>query len=114
MALHSYLIRSNSNSKSLHYHPKSWKIEGSNDHTNWTLLDNRVNDDSINGSFKQNIFICQQIKYQDSTEAFRYIRYVQNDCWCDLMNEKMRNPFKIYITFLNFSVMFISSVMINK
>lgn len=100
--LHSYLIRTNCNGKSAHYHSKSWKIEGSNDKANWICLDNRINDDNLNDSYKQHLYICEQSKYSDLNEGFRYVRYVQNDSWCDKMDPSQQNPFNIYIIFFEF------------
>lgn len=55
-------IETNGYAKSKYFHPKTWNIECSNNHVNWTLIDNRVNDDKINGSHLQYVYKCQQIK----------------------------------------------------
>lgn len=80
--LYSYFIRSNSfgpNSQ----HPKSWRIEGSNDDRLWTILDRRLNDEHLRGEYKEHHFECQESRHIDEHRRFRYIRYVQVDSWCD-------------------------------
>lgn len=98
VVLYSYLIYSNIGAINQYYHPKTWKIEGSNDDLNWILIDERENN-NLNGPKKEILFRCEKRKYNDSTEGFRFIRYIQNDSWCDQMDEGYHNPFNIYITF---------------
>lgn len=79
--MHSYFIRSNSNSPSGYSHPKTWRIEGSNDGSSWTKLDRRENDSNLNGQYKQCHFVCQFGCYGSESNCFRYIKYVQEDSW---------------------------------
>ena len=58
-------------------HPKSWRIEGSNDKTNWDLIDKKENDSYLNGKYNQHRFICQN----KNNNYYQYIRYVQDDSW---------------------------------
>jgi hypothetical protein len=54
--------------------PKSWKIEGSNDNSTWTLIDERVDDDDIeNANFKTFEFMPN-----NTTDKFRYVRLTLN------------------------------------
>ena len=92
--LFSYFIRSNDypHSKS-YYHPKSWKIEGSNTLENdWVILDQRVNDANLNGTHKEHYFVCQQSKFGCQENRYRYIKFTQEDSWGN-------NKFNIYITY---------------
>lgn len=54
--LHSYFIRTSHGSASKDFHPKTWRIEGSNDGSSWTKLDNRLNNDSLNENHDKSIF----------------------------------------------------------
>lgn len=76
--LSSYFIRSNYCSAS-HWHPKTWRIEGSNDDSSWVPLDRKVNDQNLNGPYKQHHFVCQV--NGNGNGRYRYIRYVQEDSW---------------------------------
>ena len=67
----SYTIRTNGNREYL-YHPKSWKIIGSNDQINWDLIDLQNESFVLNGANKQHRFICQ-----NSNKYYQYIRYVE-------------------------------------
>ena len=78
--LHSYFIRTSENNTNA-YHPKTWRIEGSNDNQSWTKLDRRAYDESLNGKYKECDFICQFGSYGSKSNLFRYIRYVQEDSW---------------------------------
>lgn len=89
----SYFIQSNNSDPSKYHHPKSWKINGSNDRENWTLLDNRSNEDKLNGSLKKFNFICQEGKYGNPDSRFRYIRYIQSDTWFN--DNKLKYAIKI-------------------
>ena len=78
--LHSYFIRTYGRSPN-NTHPKTWRIEGSNDCQSWTKLDRRENNGSLNGEFKECNFICQFGSYGSGSNLFRYIRYVQEESW---------------------------------
>lgn len=92
--LHSYLIRSVAGDPSFSDHPKTWRIEGSNDNTNWKRLDRRVNDPVLNGRLKQHLFTCQERIQENENRKFRYIRYVQEDSWYQI-----REPYYVSITY---------------
>ena len=91
--LSSYFIRSNSYSPSSYYHPKSWRVEGSNDESHWTRLDHRVNDGNLNGRYKQHHFECQENRRGDKNYRYRYIRWIQEDSWYN------NSPYNVYITY---------------
>lgn len=76
--LFSYLIRSTNGDESF-YHPKSWRIEGSNDKISWNCLDHRKDDQNLRGKLKLHCFQCENNKNENN--KFRYIRYVQEDSW---------------------------------
>lgn len=92
----SYTIRSNKNNEYGRYHPKSWKICGSNDKENWDVLDHQLNCCELNGPYKQHRFICDPVKGK-----YRYIRYIQEDSFD---SERTRSNFKyiIYLTCIEF------------
>ena len=72
----SYFIRGAEN-----YYPKTWRIEGSNDQSQWKRLDRKVNDQSLlNNSNHQNHFYCNEAKNENGC-GYRFIRYVQEDSW---------------------------------
>ena len=54
--------------------PKSWKIEGSNDNSNWTLIDERTDDDEIQN---ENYTTFEYIP-ANTTDKFRYIKLTLN------------------------------------
>ena len=54
--------------------PKSWKIEGSNDNANWTLIDERTDDDEIQN---ENYTTFEYIP-ANTTDKFRYIKLTLN------------------------------------
>ena len=54
--------------------PKSWKIEGSNDNSTWTLIDEVVNDDVIQNAN----YTTFEFTPSNSTEKFRYIKLTLN------------------------------------
>lgn len=58
------------------FHPKTWKFIGSNDTTNWELIDIKENNDELNGKSNCAHFICQ-----NNGKFYRYIKYVQLDNW---------------------------------
>lgn len=90
--LHSYLIRSNDSGANF-CHPKSWRIEGSNDKVCWFTLDIRVDDESLRGKYYQNHFLCQKGKFGEKKNRFRNIRFVQTASWKDDC------PFNVFITY---------------
>ena len=90
--LHSYLIRSNEYDPSSYHHPKTWRVEGSNDKLKWTKLDRRVDDTNLNGRYKQHNFACQDVRHGIKSSRFRYIRYVQENSWYN-------QPYYVCITY---------------
>ena len=68
----SYSIRSYMNGDN---HLQSWVIEGSNDKKEWTVLDERKDDRSLNQTGKTNSFTMNNIK--DNNETYRYLRLRQ-------------------------------------
>ena len=74
--LKSYTIRSNISNSNTNFHPKSWRIAGSNDGTTWSVLNRQTNSGELNGVHKQHRFECES-----SGEYYRYIRYIQEDTW---------------------------------
>ena len=91
--LYSYFIRSNGNGVSMGDHPKTWRIEGSNDDVKWTKLDRRENDKNLNGIYKQHHFECQLNNHSNESSRYRYIRYVQEDTWWS------NRPYHVWITY---------------
>lgn len=82
--LYSYFIHS------ANYHPKTWRIDGSNDNLNWTPIDRRTNVQNLyNGNHKSH-FECQEAKHQNENFKFRYIRYSQQDSWTN------GDPYRVY------------------
>lgn len=90
--LHSYFIRTNENCPS-YFHPKTWRIEGSNDNSSWIKLDRQLNNASLNGSYNKHHFVCQDGKFGNKDNWYRYIRYVQEDNWSN------NYPYYVYITY---------------
>lgn len=72
----SYTIRTNGNEQ-FFYHPKSWKIIGSNDHVYWDMIDMEKNRKELNGSNKQSYFLCNK----NNRKFYKYIRFVQFQSW---------------------------------
>ncbi|KAK8838437.1 hypothetical protein M9Y10_033064 [Tritrichomonas musculus] len=87
--LTSYTIRSCANSKDRYNKPKSWRIAGSNDRSNWDVLDHQVDCSLVNGEYMQHKFDCT-----NNHKFYRYIRYKQEDSWSS------RYPFNIRLTCL--------------
>lgn len=83
--LHSYFIHSAG------YHPKSWRIDGSNDQSNWTPIDKRTNNQNLNSGNHQYYFECQEAKHENESFRFRYIRYSQQDSWAN------GDPYRVYL-----------------
>lgn len=73
--LTSYTLRTSSDSSC--YHPKTWRVLGSNDRTNWDVLNKQANNSSLNGRYNQHRFECEP-----NQNYYRYIRYIQDDSWC--------------------------------
>ena len=92
--LYSYTIRAISY-KMEYEHPKSWKIFGSNDQREWTLLDHRENEERVRGESKICNFSCQNAKHGRPECRFRYIKYHQSECW----QAPNINPFTMYFNF---------------
>ena len=90
--LYSYFIRSNRGDQS-YEHPKTWRIEGSNDDKTWTRLDRQLNNACLRGKYAQHHFICEVNIHGHENHRFRYIRYVQEDSWCS------KHRFNVYITY---------------
>lgn len=96
--LQSYLIRTNAYGPNTYFHPKTWSIYGSNDKENWTLLDERINDESLNGALYEKNFICSNSTNRSTNKRYRYIAYHQKECWSNI-NESYYNKYNIYITY---------------
>lgn len=75
----SYTIRSTPYEANKYHHPKSWKIVGSNDRNSWDIIDQKLNNGELNGKSRQVCFQCNI----EHPKKYRYIRYVQEDAWCD-------------------------------
>lgn len=76
----SYLIKScNKSSYGNIYALKSWKVEVSNDGSNWEMIDKRDNVSELNGELKMHVFNVEK-KY----EPFRFIRIItdQDNWYC--------------------------------
>ena len=71
----SYSIRTIYNSINI-YHPKTWKIMGSNDHENWSLIDEQIDSSVLNGPSYSAHFQCGS-----KSQFYRYIRYFQLKNW---------------------------------
>lgn len=71
VVLDSYSLHTPTNCGSKNHFPKSWTIEGSNNEKDWTIIDVRNDDCSLNGEDKSNNFECQ------TNEPYRYIRLYQ-------------------------------------
>lgn len=56
-------------------HLQNWRIDGSNDKVHWTKLDQRRNEQSINGCGRSNTFY---IDTKDKNEYYRYLRLTQD------------------------------------
>ena len=87
----SYTLRTSQCGTNGCYHAKSWRILGSNDRENWEIIDQRVNNPSLNGEYKQCRFECSR-----SDKYYRYIRYIQDDSWSS------QREHNIYLTCVEF------------
>lgn len=71
-----YQIRSNNSNGC---HPKSWLIEGSNDNSNWEVLDSKENCSILNGNNIPHLFSINN----ENSKEFRYIRMkLEGKAWC--------------------------------
>ena len=59
-----------------YYHPKTWKLVGSNDKQNWELIDMKENNEELNGTNNYSHFECSH-----TGQYYRYIKYLQIDNW---------------------------------
>ena len=89
--LTSYTLRTSEYGFNSYYHAKSWRIVGSNDRESWEVVDQRVNNPSLNGKYKQCRFECSR-----SDKYYRYIRYIQDDSWY------LQREHNIYLTCVEF------------
>lgn len=89
--LSSYSIRSNAGSENDDFHPKSWRLCGSNDLSQWEVIDTRKDCDELNGVHKLAHFNCL---WNDN--KFRYIRYIQDNHWY------VYYPYNICLTCIEF------------
>lgn len=71
--LTSYTIRSSPESV---YHPKTWRVLGSDDGEKWDILDRQTNNSSLNANSIKQRFKCDQ-----NHSYYRFIRYIQDDSW---------------------------------
>ncbi|OHT01408.1 hypothetical protein TRFO_31783 [Tritrichomonas foetus] len=71
--LTAYSIRTNKNYPDW-YHPKSWRIVGSNNLNEWKILDHRIDNEYLHDTYKLYRFSCDE-----NDENYRYIRYIQED-----------------------------------
>ena len=74
--LTSYTLRTSGNGQNGSYHAKSWRIVGSNDRNNWDVINQQVNNSSLNDSYWQHRFESDK-----NDKYYRYIRYIQDDSW---------------------------------
>lgn len=96
--LTSYFIRSYGNGPNTSYHPRTWKILGSNDLYSWKLLDSKIDDTHLNDDYASYNFECNtnDCNTNDCENKYRYIRYLQLDNYSD---NKIypNNPYNILI-----------------
>ena len=91
IAIKAYRIRSSSDGKG-YSHLKSWSLYGSNDNTEWTLLDRRKNVNFLNGPYLTHIF-----KIRHSKGSFSSFLINETDSWW--RSEKiMFSEFDVYET----------------
>lgn len=74
--LTSYTIRTNQDGPNSLWSPKTWRIVGSNDHVNWTVLNRQEDRPELNGIYKSHRFECDPCD-----DYYQYIRYIQEDSW---------------------------------
>ena len=87
----SYSIRTIFNAQNV-YHPKSWKIMGSNDHEQWELIDMKENNEELNGPRK-----CSNFECINKIGFYRYIKYIQTENWSTTYYVYSYNNMKYYI-----------------
>ena len=83
----SYTIRTIYNAINT-YHPKTWKMIGSNDYKDWEMIDMKQDNDELNGPSK-----CSHFECTNPGQYYRYIRYVQIDNW----RSSYQESYKYYI-----------------
>lgn len=94
--LYAYLIRSNKGGTNADFHPRTWRIEGSNDKKKWDQLDRQENVNSLNKPLGKDIFQCKGIKHGNGNCRYRYIRYIQESAWYESFFRKKYNIFISY------------------
>lgn len=76
--------------------PRSWKIEGSNDKSSWELIDEKNDDESLNGWGKSNTFSCSE----NNNNFYRFIRF--KDLISHIGNNKfLLSEIEFYGSFIN-------------
>lgn len=70
--LSSYTIRSCSADNG----PKTWRISGSNDGSNWTVLNRQVNRNELKSQYWQKRFECPK-----NEEYYQFIRFIEEESW---------------------------------
>lgn len=80
----SYTIRTIYNETNV-YHPKTWKMIGSNDQIKWEIIDMKENNGELNGPYR-----CCHFECTTTGQYYRYIRYVQIDNWHLPYNREFR------------------------
>lgn len=83
--LTSYTLRTSSDNES--YHAKSWRIVGSNDCIEWDVLDQQIDNSSMNGMYEKHRFECNK-----NNNYYQYIKFIQDDSFYP------RRPHNIYMT----------------
>lgn len=71
VTIDAYILRTSNGDKDW-YHPKSWKIMGSNCGQCWDTLDEVVDNEDLNSKFAQKKFFCE-----NNRKYYRFIRYLQ-------------------------------------
>lgn len=89
--LTSYTLRTSNDNTNGCYHLRTWRILGSNDEKEWTLLDKKTNNSCLNGRFKQHRFECSTNK-----DYYQFIRYIQDGSWYN------NREYCIYLTCIEF------------
>lgn len=74
-----------------YFHPKSWKLLGSNDQTNWVDIDEKNDSDALKDKSVVGYFECSKA----SLKYFKYIRFVQTEEWKN-QNELDLGRFELY------------------
>ena len=64
------------------HHPKTWKLEGSNDMDSWVTLDSQANNESLRGGSRVHLFPISNEEHKD--KPFKYLRIQQTGPnWCN-------------------------------